>query len=181
MHGHGHGDPTMSQTPSTARTRLAHLVATFAYVGHARPAPGTWGSLAALPAGWLIYTLGGWPLLALACVIGFFKGWWATSVYIEGGDDHDPSEVVVDEVIGQWIALLPVAIGASHAGVPITELYPGIVVAFLAFRAFDIWKPGPVGWADRRGDALGVMLDDVIAGGLAAITVGISAGVAHAL
>jgi phosphatidylglycerophosphatase A len=100
---------------------------------------------------------------------------------IEGQDDHDPSEVVIDEVAGQWIALLPVLIGASHAGVDALALWPGWLVAFFGFRFFDILKPGPIGWADQRGDALGVMLDDIIAGVAAALTVGLAAYVWHGL
>ena len=56
---------------------------------------------------------------------------------------------------------------------------PGWVVGFLLFRLFDIWKPGPVGWADRRKGPTGVMLDDVVAGLLAALVVTLLAGVAH--
>ncbi len=160
---------------------MSKLIATFLYVGYLRPAPGTWGSLAALPAAWVIYALGGWVLLAIAIPVGFAKGLWATARMTEGQTDHDPSEIVVDEVIGQWIALLPVAIGASHSGASILALWPGILTAFLAFRLFDIWKPGPVGWADRKGDAMGVMLDDVIAGIFAAIVVVIGAWVAHGI
>jgi phosphatidylglycerophosphatase A len=58
-------------------------------------------------------------------------------------------------------------------------LWPGLIAAFVLFRLFDIWKPGPVGWADRRDDALGVMLDDVIAGVLGAIAVVALAALAH--
>jgi phosphatidylglycerophosphatase A len=54
-----------------------------------------------------------------------------------------------------------------------------LIAAFVLFRLFDIWKPGPVGWADRRDDALGVMLDDVIAGVLGAIAVVALAALAH--
>ena len=54
-----------------------------------------------------------------------------------------------------------------------------MVAGFLLFRLFDITKPGPVGWADRRNDAMGVMLDDVIAGVFAAIGVLVLAGIAH--
>ncbi len=160
---------------------MSKLIATFLYVGYLRPAPGTWGSLAALPAAWLIYALGGWILLAIAIPVAFAKGLWATHRMTSGQDDHDPSEIVVDEVVGQWIALLPVAIGASHSGASVLALWPGILTAFLAFRLFDIWKPGPVGWADRKGDAMGVMLDDVIAGIFAAVVVLIGAWIAHGL
>ncbi|MFY0680027.1 MAG: phosphatidylglycerophosphatase A [Thalassovita sp.] len=158
---------------------MTHLIATFCYVGHMRPAPGTWGSLAALPVGWALYVLGGLPAFLIATLLVFFVGWWATAKDTEGKDDHDPSEIVIDEVAGQWIALLPIVVGAAHAGVPVLAMWPGWIVAFLGFRLFDIWKPGPVGWADRRGDALGVMLDDVIAGVFAALLVGLGGWLAH--
>ena len=89
--------------------------------------------------------------------------------------------MVIDELAGQWIALLPIAIGATHAQVSFWALWPGVLTAFVAFRLFDILKPGPVGWADRRDDPLGVMLDDVIAGVFAAIVVMIGAAVSHGL
>ncbi len=158
---------------------LARLAGTFFYVGYMRPFSGTWGSAAALPVGYGLHLLGGPYLVAFGAVLAFFIGWWATSVMIEGQEDHDPSEVVLDEVAGQWIAILPVLIGASHAGVDALALWPGWLVAFFGFRFFDILKPGPIGTADARGDALGVMLDDILAGIAAAITVGIAAYVYH--
>lgn len=158
---------------------MIKLIATFGFVGYLRPASGTWGSLAAIPLAWVLFVLGGAPLLTVGIVMAFLAGWWATNAHIAGSDDHDPSEVVIDEVAGQWIALLPVAIGAAHAGVGFWALWPGIVTAFFAFRLFDIWKPGPIGWADRRGDGLGVMLDDIFAGIAAAIVVGLAAWIAH--
>ncbi|EDM70914.1 phosphatidylglycerophosphatase, putative [Roseobacter sp. AzwK-3b] len=86
---------------------------------------------------------------------------------------------MVDEVAGQWLAFWPVSIGAAHVGADLTALWPGWIAAFVLFRLFDIWKPGPVGWADRRGDALGVMLDDIIAGVLAAVGVVALAALSH--
>ncbi|MGR1582230.1 phosphatidylglycerophosphatase A family protein [Thalassobius sp. S69A] len=158
---------------------MTHLIATFLYAGHLRPAPGTWGSLAALPAAWAVYTLTG-PFGFLAAIaVVFALGWWATARETAGQDDHDPSEIVIDEVAGQWISLAPVMIGAAHVGADVLALWPGWVVAFVCFRLFDIWKPGPIGWADRRGDALGVMLDDVIAGVFAAIVVVAAAALSH--
>lgn len=160
-------------------TRTAHLIATVLYVGHLRPAPGTWGSLAALPLAWLIWQLGGMWLFLLAIPAAFAAGLWASGVYTKRGPDHDPSEVVIDEVVGQWIALAPVMVGAQAAGQPVLALYPGWIAAFLLFRLFDIWKPIMAGRADRRGDAMGVMLDDVWAGLFAAvITLGL-AGLSH--
>ncbi|VAV87759.1 Phosphatidylglycerophosphatase A [hydrothermal vent metagenome] len=158
---------------------MIHFITTVFYIGHLRPAPGTWGSLAAIPMAWGLHLLGGWPLLVLATFVVFALGWWATALDTKGKTDHDPSEIVIDEVVGQWIAFWVISIGASHTGAPLTALWPGWIVAFLGFRLFDILKPGPIGWADRRGDALGVMLDDVIAGIFAAILVVALAGLAH--
>lgn len=159
---------------------MSRLVATWFGVGLLPFAPGTWGSLAALPLGWIIHGLGGFPALALACIVVTLAGWWATAAATRGQADHDPSEIVVDEVAGQWVALLPLSAGLWFGGAdPWLFPWPGWVGAFVLFRVFDIMKPGPVGWADRRNDALGVMLDDVIAGALAAVCIGVGAAVAH--
>ncbi|KIN79498.1 Phosphatidylglycerophosphatase A [Sulfitobacter mediterraneus KCTC 32188] len=158
---------------------LAKLIGTFMGVGYIRPAPGTWGSLAALPYGWLLHVIGGLPLLLVGIVVGFLKGWWATAQMTKGSDDHDPSEIVVDEVIGQWIALIPLSYAAGSMGISILNMWPGWIAAFILFRLFDITKPWIIGWADRRGDALGVMLDDVIAGVFAAIGVVVLAALFH--
>ena len=159
--------------------RISQFIATVGYAGHLRPAPGTWGSLAALPLGWLVHILGGPWLLVAATIVAFVAGVWATAVETRGKPDHDPSEIVIDELVGQWIALWPLSFGAWHVGADITALWPGWITAFIGFRLFDILKPGPVGWADRRGDALGVMLDDVIAGVFAAIVVMALAALSH--
>jgi phosphatidylglycerophosphatase A len=134
-----------------------------------------------LPYGWLLHVLGGFPLLLLGIILGFFKGWWATAKMTAGAEDHDPSEVVVDEVIGQWIALLPLSYAAWSMEISILALWPGWISAFVLFRLFDIWKPWLVGWADRRHDALGVMLDDVIAGVFAAFGVLALAALYHGI
>ena len=160
---------------------MTHLIATFFYVGHIRTAPGTWGSLAALPAAWVIYMLAGpWGIVA-GVILSYGIGLWATAEETRGKDNHDPSEIVIDEVCGQWIALLPIAFGAANNGVAILALWPGWIAAFLLFRLFDITKWGPVGWADRMHGPTGVMLDDVIAGVFAAAGVGILAGIAHGI
>lgn len=160
---------------------MISLITTFFGAGHLRPAPGTWGSLAALPTALGLYLATGlWGFLSLTVAV-FFIGWWATQIHTQGTGDHDPSYIVIDEVAGQWIALWPVMIGGYHVGADVTALWPGWIAAFVLFRVFDIAKPGPIGWADRRGDALGVMLDDVIAGLFAAIGVVILAGLSHAM
>ncbi len=139
----------------------AMIAATWFGCGLAPKAPGTVGSLGALPVAWLLLVYGGWSWLAVAAVAATVLGIVATAAVLRRSSVKDPSFVVIDEVAGQWIALLP-------AG-----LDPVLFIAgFLAFRLFDIWKPWPISWADRAvPGALGVMLDDLIAGGFAAILV----------
>jgi phosphatidylglycerophosphatase A len=134
--------------------RLARLVASGLGSGYAPRAPGTAGSLLALVLGALLMRASPWalPLAALAATLG---GFWAIRAAQVAGD---PGWVVIDEVAGQWLAMLGLA-GAA---------WPGLLAAFALFRLLDIAKPGPVGWADRQHGAFGIMADDVIAGLLAA-------------
>lgn len=159
--------------------KLPQMIGTVMGVGYIRPAPGTWGSFVALPWAWLLHVVGGLPLLIAATIVALLIGWWATAKMTEGTDDHDPSEIVVDEVVGQWIALLPLSYAAWSMNISILAMWPGWIAAFVLFRLFDIWKPWLVGWADRRGDPLGVMLDDVIAGVFAALGVLVLAALYH--
>jgi phosphatidylglycerophosphatase A len=116
-------------------------------------APGTWGSLAALPVAWLILTYGGPGSLALASLALFGAGWWAANIVARDAREKDPRWIVVDEVVGQWLTLL---------AAPQSLL--GYAVGFLLFRLFDIWKPWPIGWADRKLEGgFGIMADDVLA------------------
>lgn len=158
---------------------MNRMIATVFGVGFMRPASGTWGSAFGVLSALALHMLGGFPALAIGTVVVFLVGWWATAGYIAGSDDHDPSEVVIDEVAGQWLALWLVSYGAWHAGIDPLALYPGWIAGFFLFRLFDITKPNLIGKADQRGDALGVMLDDMIAGLYAAIVTGILAWIAH--
>ena len=157
---------------------IARAVATVGGLGLLPKAPGTWASAAAVPAAWLLHWAGGFALLAAATVAVTALGWWATAQLVEG--DEDPSEIVVDEVVGMWLSLWPLSFGLSQAGVaPHVFPWPGWVGGFLLFRLFDILKPPPVSWCERAGGAAGVMLDDLAAGALAAVLVTLTAGVAH--
>ena len=158
---------------------MTRIIATVLFVGLMHPAPGTWGSLAALPLAFALMTLGGpWALVAGTVAVAAV-GLWATGAEVARMGVSDPAEIVIDEVAGMWLALWPVAFGARMAGVEPAALWPGWVAAFVLFRLFDILKPGPVGWADRLGTPLGVMLDDLIAGGFAALGVVAIAAIAH--
>jgi len=159
---------------------MSRLVAIFFGVGLLRPAPGTWGSAAALGLGLIMHRIGHFPLLLVATVLVTALGFWACARELRDRPGEDPSEIVVDEVAGQWVALLFPSFGFWWAGLDSANFpWPGWVAAFLLFRLFDIWKPWLVGQADRRHDAAGVMLDDLWAGLFAGLGTMILAALAH--
>lgn len=139
--------------------RLGILVATWFGAGLLKPAPGTWGSLAALPFAWAIAaTMDPLALIPAACLL-FFIGIWAATLYDQKTGGHDASEIVVDEVVGVWLTLSIIAPSLL-----------GYAIGFALFRVFDILKPWPVTWADKRVEGgMGVMLDDVLAAVYAAL------------
>jgi phosphatidylglycerophosphatase A len=144
-------------TATQRRTLLGHpagWIATALGAGLSPKAPGTAGSLVALLPWWLLLRgmPVGWYLVVLGA--GFVLGVWACGVSDRRLGMHDQGALVWDEVIGMWITLF-----AAPAQ------WWWMVVGFGLFRLFDIWKPWPVRWADRRVQGgMGVMLDDVIAG-----------------
>lgn len=151
---------------------------TFGYVGLIPQAPGTWGSLAAIPFAWLLHWMGGIWLMAAVTAVLFVLGYVASRLYLEGRSD-DPAEIVVDEVVGMLITLWPLSWGLTVAGTdPAVFPWPGWIGGFLLFRFFDILKPPPIRWFDRPGP-LGVMMDDVVAGVLSAALMLLAAGIAH--
>jgi phosphatidylglycerophosphatase A len=159
---------------------LAAPIATVCGIGRLPMAPGTFGSLAALPLAFLLHGLGGFWLLAVVTVAGFAIGVWASEVYAKTAGRDDPSEVVIDEVVGQWFALWPLSLGLTLMGAdPWLFPWPGWVGGFLLFRFFDIVKPPPVNWAERLPGGMGIMLDDAVAGALAALLVLVAAAISH--
>jgi phosphatidylglycerophosphatase A len=144
--------------PYDDRMTPSRLIASGFGSGFSPLAPGTVGSVVALVVGAGLMGVSPFalPVAAVAAVMG---GWWAISAC---GGAEDPGWIVIDEFAGQWIAMLALTRPAL----------PGLLLAFALFRLLDITKPGPVGWADRRHDAVGVMGDDVIAGAIAAGVIG---------
>lgn len=133
-------------------------VATWFGLGFLSPAPGTWGSLGALPFGIIILSVGGPIALAIGALILFPIGIWASHHFERDSGVPDHKMIVVDEVVGQWIALLPALVS------PLS-----ILLSFVLFRFFDITKPWPVSYFDQSMKGpYGVMLDDVAAGIMAA-------------
>jgi phosphatidylglycerophosphatase A len=166
-------------TASRASPFIRALV-TAGGVGSVPKAPGTFGTLAALPLAWLLHWAGGIALLAAGTVAVTLAGHWATARYLEATGRDDPSEVVIDEVAGMMLALWPFSAMLGVAGVEAHVFpWPGWVLGFVVFRFFDIVKPPPVSWGERAPGALGVMLDDLIAGALTGALCFIAAGVAH--
>jgi phosphatidylglycerophosphatase A len=152
--------------------RGASFIASVFGIGYVRVAPGTVMSAVAVPLALpIILYGGGWSLVA-ASLIAFGVGIWACGDHVRATGHEDPSECVIDELAGQWLAcafaVLPMA-GLLSAS-PIT--LPGFLLAFALFRLFDIWKPWPVSWADQKlPGGLGVMADDMIAGLMAGLLV----------
>jgi phosphatidylglycerophosphatase A len=135
------------------------LLATWFGSGLLPLVPGTWGSLAALPFAWaIVWYAGSYGLLAAGMAI-LAVGIWAGGVYAERTAAEDPGPVVIDEVAGQWLALVPAALDPLQFG-----------IGFILFRIADILKPWPARWVERElPGGLGIMIDDVIAAAYAAL------------
>ena len=134
-------------------------------------AQGTFGSLAALLP-WLLLRQLPLPLYLAVLVIGFAVGVWACDVAGRalGVDDH--RSLVWDEFIGQWIALIPLLIPSLLPAR--LSMWWLLLAGFALFRLFDVWKPWPIRWLDRRvKGGFGVMIDDVLAGVFAALVLAI--------
>ena len=151
------------------------LLVTVCYVGLLKPAPGTWGSLAGILLFFPIHLYGGPFLLVTLTILISIVGIFLVKGATETSEDKDPSQIVIDEVAGQWISLLPISFGAYVYKMDLILLWPWLLLAFILFRFFDIIKLGPVKWADDRNDALGVMLDDIFAGLIVAFMLIVSA------
>ncbi len=176
------------------RKKIAEFVATVCYIGRIKFAPGTFGSLPAFPLCYIImhFTLNNkivfpidgfdfqeqqiialFVIELLATIILFFIGTYCTAIYIEGGEDKDPKEVVIDEVVGQMLTIILVSFSVVLTYHSTLQLYIDAtivdiillgVVPFILFRLFDILKPWPINWLDENiKGAWGVMIDDVAA------------------
>lgn len=160
---------------------MIRAVVTAGGIGLLRPAPGTWASAAAALVALGVAMAGQAWLVPVGALLATILGLWAVPRATAGLADPDLSEIVIDEFAGQWLALSFTLLPLWWRGVDPLAAWPGVVAPFLLFRLFDIWKPGPVGRADRRGDAGGVMYDDLWAGLFAGVTSVILAALWHGL
>ena len=140
---------------------LPWLIATFCGVGYA-PVSGTAGSIAAAALWWMLR----WNIKTqgIVCAVVFLLGVWAADRVAAHAEDKDPSIIVIDEVLGMWLALL---------GLPKSLII--VVLAVVFFRIFDIIKPSPIRQLEQLPGGWGIVLDDVVAGALARIVVGLIA------
>jgi phosphatidylglycerophosphatase A len=132
---------------------MISFLATWFYLGKLPKAPGTFGSLGAIPFIVLLSQMSLWlyiPVVVLFVLFGIF----ICQVYESQNQIHDASEIVIDEVAGMAITM---------AFIPIT--WQSLLIGFLIFRVLDISKPFPIGYLDRKvTGGFGVMVDDIVAG-----------------
>ena len=133
-----------------------NLISTFFYLGKLPKAPGTWGSLGAL----LVWTFipEDFFFRIIVLMITLILGFFACEITLMQGNEPDPSYIVIDEVVGLWIALL---------FVPKTVFF--FTLGFILFRIFDILKPSFIYSVQFLKGSLGVMLDDILAGILSSL------------
>jgi phosphatidylglycerophosphatase A len=144
---------------TTGKTVWAWKVATFFGIGYLKPGPGTWGSVAAVLL-WAALCFSRHPepraqfvVLLVWIVLAIVPGVPAATIVEREFGRTDPGFVVIDEVIGQWIALLGSPFDWRHG-----------LIALVLFRLFDITKPFPVRQLERLPGGWGIIFDDVAAG-----------------
>jgi len=143
---------------------LNRLFITFFGTGLAPKAPGTAGSLAALVVGIAILQVVPMQTLFMLTLAITIIGIFEINKYEKATNSHDDKSIVIDEVVGMWIALMFALASAKTMSYEYAELI-AIVGSFAAFRLFDIWKPSTIGLIDRKvKGGLGVMGDDILAG-----------------
>ncbi len=143
------------------RINTANLISTWGGCGYVPVAPGTAGSLAALAIAWILVRYASWrPLyFVLLVLVALGPAIWSAGTTARESNLKDPGFVVVDEVLGQWLALA----GAKTFNVK------SWIAAFLLFRLFDIWKPWPVHSLEALPGGTGIVVDDLMAGVYAAL------------
>ena len=153
-------------SPAFVFKNPVHLLAFGFGSGLSPKMPGTMGTLAALPL-WYLMQLGLNGIELLLCIgVSFLLGIWLCGKTSEALKVHDHGGIVWDEFVGLWLTLwfLPNSVA-------------GLAIGFCCFRLFDIWKPWPIRWFDKRvHGGLGIMLDDLLAALPAA---GLALGILH--
>ncbi|MBR9827201.1 MAG: phosphatidylglycerophosphatase A [Oceanospirillales bacterium] len=148
----------MNKAPASVWRNPIHFLAFGLGSGAAPKAPGTVGTLAAVPL-WYLMAQTTLPVYLCLTLIAFVIGIWLCGRTSRDLGVHDHGGIVWDEFVGYWITMIAVPVDWVWA-----------LLGFALFRLFDIWKPWPIGPVDRRvHGGLGIMLDDVLAGAFAAL------------
>jgi phosphatidylglycerophosphatase A len=152
------------------KPRIALIIATGLGLGYLPKAPGTWGALLGVVGTLAILSAGAFLPLLLGLILAVsLVGVWAADRAAAHLQKKDPQTVVVDEVSGQLIAYLGLAIPATFA---VNWQY--LLAGFILFRVFDIWKPFPARLAESLPGGLGIMADDWVAGLYAALALALA-------
>lgn len=143
------------------KSKLARAIATWFGVGYSPVAPGTAGSLVALAVAYELVRLAGWKPFHFALLSAgmLAPAVWSAGVAERESGRRDPGFVVIDEVLGQWVALS----GAR------SFQWKSVLAALCLFRLFDIWKPPPVRRLEALPGGAGIVADDLMAGGYSAL------------
>ena len=153
-----------------------HLIA-FGFGSGLSPwAPGTAGTLAAIPL-WLLLDWLPWPAYLLLLVLLFVFGCWVCGASAKLLGVHDYGGIVFDEIVGFLVTCLPLlpAFGLAPHG-----RWLWLIAAFALFRLFDIWKPWPIRWLDARvKGGFGIMVDDLLAAFYGAVLLALAAWKLH--
>jgi len=135
------------------RLKISEWIATCFKVGYLPLAPGTWGSIFSILIWWVFIKDLNLYVFGVIIVLFFIIGIVTSNIMIDELDDNDPSHIIIDELVGQWLALLFLPKGLIN-----------IAIAFILFRFFDIIKPWPISLIEKLPKGLGVMSDDLVAG-----------------
>jgi len=135
------------------RLKISEWIATCFKVGYLPLAPGTWGSIFAILVWWVLLKDLDLFIFGIVIILFFFIGIIVSNIIIDQNGDNDPSHIIIDELVGQWLALWMLPDGSFY-----------IIIVFILFRFFDIIKPWPIRFMEQLPKGLGVMCDDLAAG-----------------
>ena len=135
------------------RLKISEWIATCFKVGYLPLAPGTWGSVFAILLWWVLLKDLNTYIFGVVIIIFLLIGIVVSNIIIDQSGDHDPSHIIIDELVGQWSALFL-----------LPEGFFNIAISFILFRFFDIIKPWPIRLIEKLPKGLGVMSDDLTAG-----------------
>jgi len=143
---------------------LNKLLLTFFGSGLAPVAPGTVGTLAAIPVGLAVIFFAGVNSLTTLVIVVSIIAIFEINKYEKAGGPHDDKSIVIDEAVGVWLTMA-ITYGGLYLWQNEYALYVAGILSFISFRLFDIWKPSTIGYIDRKvKGGLGVVLDDLLAG-----------------